>query len=97
MTRNEPRGIASLVYVGRDDTVQVTPTDNKSQDDSAFVDAFDVVAHPGDGVGDARIDAESAEESACVSNGRSVTTNKHSESISILVRKKSDQTLNKLG
>lgn len=37
--------------VGGDDTVDVAGTDDDSDDDAALVDAFDVVAAPGEGVG----------------------------------------------
>lgn len=40
------------VDVGRDDTVEVAPADDDANDDAALVDAFDVVAGPGEGVGD---------------------------------------------
>lgn len=36
--------------VGGDDTVHVTGADDDSDDDAALVDAFDVVAAPGEGV-----------------------------------------------
>ena len=37
--------------VGGDDTVDVAGADDDSDDDTALVDAFDVVAAPGEGVG----------------------------------------------
>ena len=37
--------------VGGDDTVDVAGTDHDSNDDTTLVDAFDVVAAPGKGVG----------------------------------------------
>lgn len=37
--------------VGGDDTVDVAGTDHDSDDDTTLVDAFDVVAAPGKGVG----------------------------------------------
>lgn len=36
--------------VGGDDTVDVAGTDDDSDDDASLVDAFDVVAAPGEGV-----------------------------------------------
>lgn len=42
------------VDVGRDDTVEVAPADDDANDDAALVYAFDVVAGPGEGVGDRR-------------------------------------------
>ena len=38
-------------YVGGDDTVDVAGADDDSDDDTALVDAFDVVAAPGESVG----------------------------------------------
>ena len=38
-------------YVGGDDTVDVAGTDDDADDDAALVDAFDVVAAPGEGIG----------------------------------------------
>lgn len=38
-------------YVGGNDTVDVAGADDDSDDDTALVDAFDVVAAPGEGVG----------------------------------------------
>ena len=37
--------------VGGDDTVDVAGADDDADDDAALVDAFDVVAAPGEGVG----------------------------------------------
>ena len=37
--------------VGGDDTVDVAGTDHDSNDDTTLVDAFDIVAAPGKGVG----------------------------------------------
>ena len=55
----EHRAVTSVVswllvleeYVGGDDTVDVAGADDDSDDDTALVDAFDVVAAPGKGVG----------------------------------------------
>lgn len=55
-------------YVGGDDTVDVAGADDDSDDDTALVDAFDVVAAPGEGVGNSWVDTNSAEECARVLN-----------------------------
>lgn len=56
------------VDVGRDNSVKIAPADHYSQDDSALVDAVDVVGDPGERVGDTRVDAHSTEEGSCVLN-----------------------------
>lgn len=60
------RRIFRLVYVRGYDAVQIAPADNKAHGYAALVDAFGVVADPDDGVGDAWVDAEGAEEGAGV-------------------------------
>ena len=57
---------AGAVDVRGDDTVEVAPADDETQDDAALVHTLDIVADPGDGVGDAGVDAQGAEEGACV-------------------------------
>ena len=55
----EHRGVAGVISgllvleedVGGDDTVAVACADDDADDDAALVDAFDVVAAPGEGVG----------------------------------------------
>ena len=44
--------------------------DDESERDSALVDALGVVGCPNDGVGDAGVDAQSAEKGARVTNAR---------------------------
>jgi len=44
--------VLAAVDVGGDDAVEVSPADDEADGDAAFVDAFDVVGGPGDGVGD---------------------------------------------
>ena len=61
------RGVG-LVDVGGDDTIEVAPADDEAHGDAALVDAFGVVGGPDDGVGDAGVDAEGAEEGAGVAN-----------------------------
>lgn len=58
--------VAPLVDVAADHAVEVPPPDHEPHRDAALVDALGVVGDPGDGVGDARVDAEGAEEGAGV-------------------------------
>ena len=47
------------VDVRADDSVEISPADNNADDDTAFVNAFDVVAGPGQGVWNGRVNLES--------------------------------------
>ena len=61
-----PRLIVRTVYVRADDAVEVAPSDHESERDSTFVYTLDVVSSPGDGVGNARINAHSSEKGTSV-------------------------------
>lgn len=61
------------------DPVEVAPSDNKAKNNTTLVDPFDIVRDPRDGVGDARVDPESAEECAGVLDPRFVGAEEHSE------------------
>ena len=60
--------VCGLVDVGGDDAVEVAPADDEAHGDAALVDAFGVVGGPDDGVGDAGVDAEGAEEGTGVAD-----------------------------
>jgi len=47
------------VDVRADDSVQISPANNNADDDTAFVNAFDVVACPRQGVWNGRVNLES--------------------------------------
>lgn len=47
------------VDVRADDAVQISPANDNADDDTAFVNAFDVVAGPGQGVWNGRVNLES--------------------------------------
>ena len=40
--------------------VQIAPTDDKAKGDTSLVNAFGIVRSPGDGIGNAGVNAESA-------------------------------------
>lgn len=50
-------GVLRLVDVGADDAVQIAPTYHEAHCYATLVDAFSVIGHPDDGIGDAWIDA----------------------------------------
>ncbi len=58
------RRVLRLVYIRRYDAVEIAPADDNAHSYAALIDAFGVIADPDDGVGDAGVDAEGAEESA---------------------------------
>lgn len=67
------------VDIAADNTVQISPSDDESQRDTTLVDTFGVVGDPGDGVGDARVDAQRAQESPGVLHTWRFGTEKHGE------------------
>lgn len=69
MTGEESRRIFAAIDVGGHDPVQVAPADDEADGDAALVDALDVVGRPGDGVGDAGVDAQGAEVDSRVLDG----------------------------
>jgi len=79
VTRRVARGIRGAVDVAAHDPVQVSPPDDDPQRDPALVHALGVVRGPGDGVGDARVDAQGPEEGAGVPDPGAVATQEHRE------------------
>jgi len=75
MTREVIR--TSLVDVGRDDAVQIAPSNDKPKDYTALVNTFAIVANPGYGIGDAREDTAGAEEGSKVFEMRVLDNKKH--------------------
>lgn len=75
----ETRAFALDVDVGRDDSVEIAPADDYAQDDSALVDAVDVVGDPGERVGDARVDAHGAEEGSGILDAWVGRADQHAE------------------
>lgn len=60
---------AVKVDIAADDTVEVAPANEEAKHNTSLVDAFDVVGDPGNGEGDAGVDAESAQKGADVLHG----------------------------
>ena len=79
MPRPILRRCLSLVDIRANDAVEIAPADDESHCDAAFVDAFRVVGDPDDGIGDARVDAESAKEGARVADARVRSGDEHDE------------------
>ena len=50
--------------IGRHNAVQIPPSNNETENDAAFVDPFDVVGYPGNGICDAGVYSEGTEEGA---------------------------------
>lgn len=66
------RSILRAVDVARHNAVQIAPADHEAQSDSALVHAFGIIGAPGNRVGDAGVDAQSAEEGTCVFDAWSI-------------------------
>jgi len=66
MTGVEMRSLGFDVNVGRHDTVEVTPADDYSEDDTSLIDAIGIVGDPGESVGNTGVDTHGAEECPCV-------------------------------
>ena len=64
----EPWRISLSVDVRGHNAVEIAPSNHEAEGDAPFVDAFDVVGGPGDGVADAGVDAKCTEEDAGVLN-----------------------------
>ena len=77
MTDRVLRGLE--VDVGTDDAVQIAPADDEAEHDAALVHALGVVGGPGDGVGDAGVDAQGAEERAGVLDAGLLRAEQHGE------------------
>ena len=55
-----------VVDVTADNAVEITPADDETEDYTTFVNAFDIIAHPRDSIGDARVDSHCSKEGACI-------------------------------
>ena len=73
------RRCLSLIDIRANNAVQVAPADDESHCDTTFVDAFGIVGDPDDSVGDARVDAKGAKESAGVADGGVGSGDEHGE------------------
>ena len=71
--------IASLVDIATDHTVQIPPSDNETHCYAPLVDTLRVVGYPDNGIGDARVDPQRAEECPCVLHARRGARNEHRE------------------
>lgn len=69
MSQAIPGRILLAIDITGHDAVEIPPADKHADGDAALVDALDVVGDPGDGVGDAGVDAEGAEEGGEVGDG----------------------------
>lgn len=79
MSRGESRRISGAVDVGGDHTANVTKGDVHRHTDTAFGGAADVVAVPGDALGDIGVDAAGDEEDADVFDGVVLGGDEHDE------------------
>ena len=79
MARNVARTVLGPVDVATHDPVEVAPPDDDPECDTALVHALRVVRRPGDGVGDARVNAQGAEEGAGVSDSGALGSQEHGE------------------
>lgn len=66
MPRSIQRFIPRLIDVAAHHPIQIAPTDDKSHDDPALVHPLGIVGRPDDGISNAGVDAQRAEECACV-------------------------------
>lgn len=57
-----------LINIRANHAIKITPADNEAHSYAALVDAFGIIGDPDDSISDAGVDAESAEEGACVSD-----------------------------
>jgi len=60
VTKRIPWFVPGAIDVGADSTVDVAKADNHGQSDAAFVGSFDVVRHPGNRIGNNRINTTSS-------------------------------------
>ena len=79
MSRPILRRCLSLIDIRANNAVEIAPADDKSQCDTAFVDAFGIVGDPDDSVGDARVDTKGAKEGAGVADAGSWSGDEHGE------------------
>ena len=52
--------------VAANNAIEVTPPNDEAKDNATLVHTLDIVADPGDGISDTRVDTESSEEGACI-------------------------------
>ena len=69
--------IPCLVNITAYDAVQVAPSDDKSQGDSPFVNAFSVIGYPSDGISNTWVDSHSAKECSGVLDSRRRSRKQH--------------------
>ena len=86
MSRSKPRCIRRAVDVGGNNTTNVAEGDVHRHADTAFGRAADVVAVPGDALGDVGVDAAGDEEDADVFDGVVLGGDEHDESDEAAVR-----------
>ena len=79
MTRPILRRGIGLIDVRTDNTVQISPPDDETQRDAAFVDSLGVVRGPDYGVCDARVDSQCAKEGSGILDARGGTGYQHGE------------------
>ena len=77
MARNESWGIFSSVNIRDDQALQIGPSHGDPERHSSLVNALGVVRYPGDGVGDARIDAHRRQESGSELDMRRMSSEQH--------------------
>jgi len=77
MTSLESRRLE--VDIAAHNTIDIPPSNDEAKNDTALVDAFDVVANPGDSVRDTGVDAQGAEETASVLHMRVCAPKQHAE------------------
>lgn len=80
VARDEAGVVFCLVNVGRYNTVEVAPTDDESQDNTTLIDTFDIIGNPCNGVCNTWVDTKCTEESASITNRRSVASYEHGKS-----------------
>ncbi len=55
-----------VIDIRADNSIQIAPANDEAEHDAALIHALSVVAHPGDGVRDTRVNADGSEEGSCV-------------------------------
>src|SRR5271170_5903251 len=80
MTQPIPGRIFRTINIGGHYAIQISPCNNCPKHDASFVHSLDIVADPGDRIGNARIYSNSSEERACVGDVRISCCHEHCES-----------------
>ena len=73
----EARRVFSTVDIAAHHSIEVTPADDEPKSDSTFVDSLDVVTRPRDGVGDARVNTQGAQERSRVRDTSPLASDQH--------------------